>query len=625
MVMSREEWRAKQSNNTPMSREEWRAKQHESLGDTAIRVGSRALTALPEFAVDVPAAYGRFLESKINPLLGRPVNKSDGVGPVRSLTNMALEKAGISPKSSGMGEDVITAGLSALSGAGASKLAGLSMMAAKPISQAVAAASGSLAGGVAREMDAPVPVQIGAQIAGGMIGSGATDIARGITNTAMNVGKTALTDQAKKEIAARALYSQTTRPEDVIARLENPALRASNVPGSRAITSEIAQDPGFSQMVKSLSANPSAVAVGADQINNLRTENISRSVDALLKSVNREKSPETLNRLSELKTQAFNKFTANKDLSSIPVDQHRFYAPIVDILKKYEGDTSVEKMIRKTLTTAEGDGLPNFNRVWNARKVLDRELFKRTSNPLTDPGTKGVADVAANEVRTVLNNALKESDPDFSKFLRTYSRAERGISAVKTGRAVADKMRSSTRIAATGDESAGIKAINAGNTDRIVDKLRDAAGNTSSIGRKLTPSQRDAFDKIAAELARSGAISGLGAPANSATASYLARGNLLTNDIIDGLLGTSNTSDRSLIRSLAKGISGPISKSGITAPIEEHTMEYIGNAARDPDIALELLKLGLKTKRGPLNFKKLAVESSARGSLAAGYADRSKK
>ena len=625
MAISREEWKAQQTGQPPLSREEWKAQQTEPLKNQAIRVGTRALTSLPELAVDAPLRFRRFLESKITPMLGHPVNNTDQPLPVRMLTDFALEKAGINPKSSGIGEDVATAGLSALTGAGGFKLLGLGKLAAKPISQAVAAATGSLAGGVAREIDAPVPVQIGANIVGGILGGGAADVTKGILTSGANATKIALTEAAKKEVAARALYSQTTRPKEAIARLEDEVLRRNNVLGSRPITSEIVQDPGFSQMVKSLGANPAAVAIGADQINNLRTENLSRSVDALLKSVNREKSPETLNKLAGLKTQAFNAFTENKDLSSIPVDPERFNAPISNILKKYEGDSSVEKMIGKTLAAAQGDGAPNFNRVWNARKVLDRELFRRTSNPLIDSGTKGVSDVAAGEVRTVINNALKESDPDFGKFLRTYSRAERGISAVTAGRAIADKMRSSARIAATGDESAGIKAISAGSTDRIVDKLRNEAGNLSNIGKKLTKSQREAFDKIATELARSSAISGLGAPANSATASYLARGNLLTNDIIDGILGSSNPSDKSIIRSAAKALGGPISKSGLTAPIEEHTMQYIADAARNPDIALELLKLGFKTKRAPLNFKKAAIGSTVRGSLAAEYANRSEK
>ena len=608
------------------------SQKEEGYGDMAARMGARALTSLGELAVDVPLSAGSWVGNKINDAIGQP-HADFNTHPVRSMTDAGLGALGVNPQSSGSAENIAQAGISALTGAGLAKKLGETVISSMPVRQAAGALSGATANESLKDEDIPEPLKIAASLGAGMAGSNIAGAVGGIGKGIGQAGRTMLTEDGRREAAARALYRQTTNPDLVIERLKNQDLRQQYVPNSSPITAEIAQDGGISMLGKSLAANPHAIAVGADQIHNQRISDLSHNIESYLNRVNRvrEGGDDAMVVLDKLKTDKLNPFLAGNDLRATAVDGTNVISTLEDQFAKFAGNGKVEKFIEKSaknlfpnakiervngeLKILDAGDNPNFNQAWNARKGLDDLLYDKKISLNSSAETKNAANVAGGAIRTSINDALKQANPDFEDVLGTLAKANKMQTALQTGRGLQEKMKNSATTAVQNEyDMAGVNKYSPFQGMKIGRDLTNSRGQPSDLAQKLTKSQREAFGNVANELERSKALESLGASVGSPTASYIGRGGLLKEDLLDAILGAKKQGTKTgLLRMAGQGLGNTIDKIGITAPVEEAIMQNIKSGLINPDEALTLLELGKRTQRGILDISKGAKESSKAG------------
>ena len=223
-------------------------------------------------------------------------------------------------------------------------------------------------------------------------------------------------------------------------------------------------------------------------------------------------------------------------------------------------------------------------------------------------------DVAAGNIRPSFNEALIQADPAFEDFLRRYAFASDLGTKIKTGRNIADKIKTSATTARSNAEDAtGSRGVSAFQATKIGDMLTDVAGNPSELAGRLTKRQLAAFENIAKEQERAKALTSLGSSVGSPTASYIGRGGLLYQDVLDGIIGQQGGSGSSVPRMLLEGIGKGVGKTGLLDPMEAEVMRRIGAGAIDPDVALAMLKRGRDNALGPMNLGKSAYENSRVG------------
>ena len=588
----------------------------------SIRMTTNGVAALPEFLIDMPLAGMQWGSNKINHALGKPENTSD-IAPVKHSKEKFLEMIGVNPKPANGVEEIVQGGLNAASSAG---MAGVTPALGKlgkwlssvPAQQVVGAIGGGIAGHMARESEASPGVQLGAQILGGVTGAGAAGIVGGLGKGIGRAGYAALSPQGHEEIAGRALYRQTTHPDQVIERLKDSALRAENVPGSKPITAEIASDPGLAMAAKGIAAHPLGTIEGMDQIHQARQAELADTIGKYLDKANRVGGEEDImNKLDRIKTLAYNKFSTGKDLPTVPVNATPVVSAIDQQLVKFAGNDKIESILQaaRRNAIANPDGTTNFTRMWNSRKAMDSHLFETTSNPLADATVKGEMKAALMPVRNAMNFTLKDADPEFGDYLRRFSHAEQYKGSLVAGRTMADRLKNSATTAAQNvNDVTGANVISGANAQKIGGKLTDLAGNDSTFADRLTPRQQKTFANIAAEMKRAGNMN-LGNQAGSGTSANIARGNLLSNDIIDSIVGSTEKPGTG--RMLFAGLGKTIEKTGITAPIEAKILRSVGQGLIDPDEGLRLLELGKKSVRGTMNLRQAAANTTRAGTLGA--------
>lgn len=613
---------AKQNFNQPPAEDN-------SIKDAAIRMPVNAIASLPELAIDMPLKAGHWFGNKINKKFNRPQDDSLNTRPVAAAKDAFLKQIGVNPKSSGALENIIQSGINAFTGAGEAKLLGKSAewLAKNPGLQTIGAVGGSFSNEAAKSMDAPEPMQIGAGLLGGLAAPMAVSAGRGIINGGDNIGKALLSDDGKSDIASRIFYKQLADPDKVIARLEEfknagigpykPGFGSGSIiKNSSPITPEIASDVGLSTLQQGFRGNKLAKDLSLDQINNARIAESDKAITDLLNAVNRRTGGEgedILNKLDQVNSTAYSKFNSGKDLQSVPVDVGPVNAQIDLLSQRYAGKPDIERFLQQTKDNIGTD--PNFQKLWNARQTVDEQVYgakNRRDNPLA-PALIQNYDSTGKAIRTTMNDSLKQADPEFEDFLRRSAFANKMSDAIRTGRALQDKMTNSGFHAAEGLDEVGAARIGANKVATNAKKLTDLAGNDTAIAEKLTPRQNKAFDDVLREINRRDALN-LGANKGSPTGDILSRGGLLTDDLISSIVG-DQVDSQGLLRHGLEAISKPLNGLGLLNIPERDILKKIGAAYIEPETALTMAKRGRDIQRGPLDLSKAAQKNLRAGLL----------
>jgi hypothetical protein len=391
----------------------------------------------------------------------------------------------------------------------------------------------------------------------------------------------------------------------------------------------------MSLFLRSLDGNARAIETGTSSILSSRISDLSSNVDKYLNRVNRN-GTDSINILDDLQSSKLNPFLSNNNLRATPVDGANVISTLDDQFAKFAGNGKVEKFIEKSaknlfpnakiervngeLKILNAGDNPNFNQAWNARKGLDDLLYDKKISLNSTAETKGAADVAGGAIRTSINDALKQTIPEFEDVLGTLAKSKKMQSALLTGRGLQEKMKlSGTTSAQNADDLTGVARYSPYQAGKIGKDLTNSRGMPSDLAQKMTKSQREAFNNVAMEMERSKALTDLGNTVNSSTAAYQARSGLLSSDILDSILGAQSKNGKpGLVRMAAEGLlANPLEKIGVTKPLEIAVMNKLKAGLIDPDEGLALLEMGRKTQRGLLDVGQGVKKSSQAGLLGA--------
>lgn len=606
--------------------------QHPTL-EQGVRSTTNMLSSVPEMMVDLPYQAMAWGDNKVRNAFGMQPYTGPTT-PVADAKRKWLSSIGVNPNPANKTEEILQTGLNTAMGAGSALkavgngvLAKDSIFAAKPIAQVGGALTGAAASDYARESGLPEWAQIAANVGGNVAGSGVTGMIEGIGSGIGAAGKAMLSDAEKQAIAARAFYRQASNPDLVIDRLSNPALNREILRGSKPITAEIAQDPGISYLNKAFGGNEIATSMGLDQINANRYADIANAANNALDVVNRRNAlkggQDILNYLDTVKSKAYDKFSQGKDLLNTPVDVSPVLDQIQNLKQQYGGRSSVEKFLNKTeKNLIPDDSLTQpFQRVWNARQDIDEKVYGVKSDYTKAPTLKQSYDSAGKQIRTGINAELKNVDPDFEPFLRRYSTAQKYADSIRTGRQLQNQM-DLTQVGAASNATdlTGVNRMSPAKSRQIQGQFTDLAGNDTALASMLTARQLRTFQNVNDEVKRSLGLE-LPRTGDSITANILTRGGLLSNDIIDDIIGAQQGSTPGLLRDLGQGLSQFGNKIGLTQPFERDVMSHVGKAAIDPNYALELMQIGRNTARGPLDLRQNATDLSKAGLISALYSN----
>jgi hypothetical protein len=524
----------------------------------------------------------------------------------REYVDAALRKAGVNPESQSIPEDIVTAGLSAASGAGAFGAvpsgagAGARFaqsMAANPVKQVVGAGTAAASSDLAREAGLGPVGQAVAGAVGGIVGSGAAGTMQGIASGAKRAGQT-MTTGGKEQIAGRILNRQATAPENTIARARNPALNREIIPGSRATLPEVSQDPGLARLQRVLTSSDKAIDAGVDQINAVRFTQMDKAIRNVLNNVNRipkEGKPDALYLLDLHKRNVISQFddglaSAGRDVATIPVKATRIENQIKSLKARYYGNDNIKKLLTRIEAKLaeeppEGATKNSFRQVWNMRQELDDAIYEGWQQ--SSASTKQDLAKVGKMLRGSMNDALVDAEPSFEKFLRQYSRAQRAEDRLVLGRSLVTKMQNAGRTLADGDAVYGERVLSGAKTQNVVDQIEDFERRT---GATLSPAQRKAFEAVQREKARADILTTGGAPINSATRQNFAVDQMIAEDIVGGLIG-DKAGTSGLIRSIGENFLGrPLQLA--TKSAQPEILRLVAQGLMNPEEGARLMELG---------------------------------
>lgn len=530
------------------------------------RQGAKAITAPLSFANtlgNLPFNAATFMENRLDggsrPYADNQVDKA-----VKAL----LGRYNIGTDAESTNEKVFGAALSAALGANfmrAIPTGATQWLGSEPVRQGAGAAAATvtseLARDAAKDAGAPELVQTGAEllggIAGGMGGASMMGAAQRIGGGAKRAGQAIIgNEEGTDKIAARALKRQHADPEAALARYEDPALNAEIVPGSRPTSMEVSQDPELIGNVRGFEASEVGKRAQRGAIRDQRISEMDDAVTDMLNKANlmpQAGEADIVHRLRQVKDDAFQRFAQGKDLRQIQVDPTLPGRALMEARLTHEGNSAIENYIAKVEENLLNGPL-TFNRLWNARKEIDNQLYKVWDD--TPPDSKKTLAAVGKQLRGALNAALIEAEPDFKPFLEKYSAAATAEGQVTLGRELVRKIENAARNTPDGVDMLGSRRLSAAKALNLENQLYTVVKDElSPLGEKLSERQIKAFTKAIREKDRGNILNKT--TGQSQTAPFLTEGKMLAEDIANGVLGLAQDGKGGgLTRSIAEFLGG---------------------------------------------------------------------
>jgi hypothetical protein len=450
--------------------------------------------------------------------------------------------------------------------------------------------SASGASDLAREAGAPVPVQIGAGILGGMVpgvaGSTLNAVGSGVSRMAAPFSA-----GGREKIAGRVLNKQAAAPNTAAARAADPNFNRELVPGSKPTLAEVTQDPGLARLQRVLPSSQTAIDAGVDQVNAVRITQMDSAIRDTLDRVNKAPkagATDMLDRIGMVKQRIGQTFedqlkAKGIDPAELPVAPNQLQATLADLAKRHQGNAKLENLIAKTAAGVE-EGT-NFIRLWNNRQSLDDLIYE---NLLTaTAGSKADMKRVGQQIRSAMNDDLIAAVPEFKPFLDRYARMSRAEGRLKLGRELVGKTENTARNIADEDQLYGDRTLSGAKLDRL-----DLAGAERKAGAKLSKPQRAAFEAAQEEKRRANVLTTGGAPVNSATAQNLAVNQIISDDIMGGLLGDNTRAGLAgFAKNILQSVPGKMADAA-TKPAQVDVLRMIQRGLIDPEEGARLMNLG---------------------------------
>lgn len=422
---------------------------------------------------------------------------------------------------------------------------------------------------------------------GGAAGAGSVLAARGLAS--LYRGGKAMVDPffkgGQQRIASRALTEMAGGPEQAQAALANMADNAADVlPGVNPTTAELAQNPGLSQLDRTMRNNPQFNPAFTN-----RTTANRQAVLSVLDSVAGDSGK--ISAAQAARSSATEALYGAADDVLVTPDK-----ALANLLSR----PSVKKawQIASELAGETGEAMPALDDVvsGNAQQLSGRSLhyLKLAMDDLADnPAVRGIG---GNEARAItatkrsLVDWIGEQIPEYDAARKTYAAMSKPINQMEIGQALRDKL-----VPALTDMGGGTRlrpqafaqAMRDGDLTaaRVLDRSR------ASLADIMTPDQMQKLNQVGRELARQSAAQELGKATGSNTAQ-----NIVSQNIIGELMKPLGAS-RGAVKGAAQSTIGQSILRPLQFPAklgEERILEQLAEAALDPAVAQKMLERGIK-------------------------------
>jgi hypothetical protein len=512
-----------------------REMQPPSAGGISRQLGLTARAALTG-AASLPTMLADPLVALMNQAAGRQIAAPpsqtiqgllDALGVPKPETEQERISQDVAQALSGTGTVAKAAQLGARAATSPTARQVLTQLGTDPRTQAIAAGTGAVAAGAAREEGLGPLSQLGAGLIGSMAPGAAPIVARNVGQRAQQI-VSPFTREGREVIAGQVLRRSATNPEQAQIALANAP---EYVPGSRPMTAESSMDPGLMAL-----QNPLAKTL---DVQNLIGQRISESNAARMR---------LLERLSGGTPQAIEAAEAKRAAVTAPMREAAFakslneFGPVAttpitnavdNVLAGETGNRQPVEVAMRWLRGRIENAGNTPERIYNVRKDINDAIGGKLED--NNPGLR----LAAKEliaVRDVLDNVLETATPGFRNYLAQYAKMSKPIDQM----ALLQEIKAKSTLAAP-DVTTGMDIFSQA---KLRQQLRSRA---EELGKTLSDSQARQVDDLMRDLDRSASTtSAVAKRPGSDTFKNFSTANLI------GAIFSDAMADNTTIRTLAR-------------------------------------------------------------------------
>lgn len=412
-----------------------------------------------------------------------------------------------------------------------------------------------------------------------------------------------LTKGGQERIAARTLEAYAGGRQGAQQAAANIAQNSADVlPGYKPTTAELAGNAGLSQLERTVKNNPEYLTAFTDRARG-NTAAVVDAVDTIAQG------PAALEAAKAARS------TAAKPLYDAAIKgTARADAEFGKLVSRPSMSTAWEKA--QALASEAGDQLPAApDMSGKALHYLKMAMDDLADNPAAS-GFAGNQARAVKDTRAAFMSWLEKAIPEYKTARTTYAQMSRPINQMEVGQALKDKLVPAMNDFGQGG-SAGIRPNAFAQAMRDGDALaaRTLDRNSASLADIMDPSQMGTLNQIGRTVVRKTTNENLGRAVGSNTGQ-----NIVSQNVVRQFLGPlglpESTMQRAAESTLLQTVMRPAQWAGKLG--EQRAMGLLAEAALDPKIAEEMLRIGVPAQKvGMLRFQGLLGPATASGANAA--------
>lgn len=424
-------------------------------------------------------------------------------------------------------------------------------MAGRMGTQVAAAGAGAGASELAQEGGFGPMGQIVAGLAGGVgvpiVGAASVTGLKAAGRLASNL-TAPMTEQGRKDIAARVLQQNATNPQAAAANIQGAA---RYVPGVNPLTAEVADDAGISALSKSMRNQSPATFADAEAANDAaRQAALQRSFGTATDLQMAQQARDEITK--PLREAAF--------ADAKKVDTR----PIINTTKTVaKSGAGARQEVEKAMSWVQSrlKGETDAERIYAIRQDINDIIAGKMKDP--EKASYQLAAGQLKAVKAVLDAQLEKAAPGFRNYLKEYADRSATINAMEAGQDIIGR---------------SLNPL----TERLSPaKLAGQMNNRGEDVAKMGAIGSDALSRVSADLKRSVAPSASMRAPGSDTLQ-----NMVGNELLQRSLG--QIPGGALTRLASRGASA------LYSPFEQQTRNLLSQSMIDPELARGLLARELK-------------------------------
>jgi hypothetical protein len=412
-----------------------------------------------------------------------------------------------------------------------------------------------------------------------------------------------LTKGGQERIAARTLEAYAGGRQGAQQAASSIAQNSADVlPGYKPTTAELAGNAGLSQLERTVKNNPEYLTAFTDRARG-NTAAVVDAVDTIAQG------PAALESAKAARSAA-----AKPLYDAATKGAARADAEFGKLVSRPSMSTAWDKA--QALASEAGEQLPPApDMTGKSLHYLKMAMDDLADNPAAN-GFAGNQARAVKDTRAAFMSWLEKAIPEYKTARTTYAQMSRPVNQMEVGQALKDKLVPAMNDFTPGG-GAGLRPNAFAQAMRDGDALaaRTLDRNSASLADIMEPAQMGTLNQIGRTVVRKTTNENLGRAVGSNTGQ-----NIVSQNVVRQFLGPlglpESTMQRAAESTLLQTVMRPAQWAGKLG--EQRAMSLLAEAALDPKIAEEMLRIGVPAQKvGMLRFQGLLGPTAASGTNAA--------